>query len=182
MHLSRIRLLPRVSDVPPVPSRSLRFVRRLHSYYGDVRLPAFVHHRLKLSLTRCGPSCRTAQWPNAGSPSFRNDLCERDLAFDPGGTTMPRKAASSILRSTVETVSAPSDKDISWLNPRPHAPAVYASCAALPSPHATLATGRLARPYPGRTCTGRSLQLTLAPSSTHPTRVSVAAYLTWRLW
>src|SRR5258707_13163670 len=74
-----------------------------------------------------------------------------------------------MLRSTVETVSAPSDKDISWLNPRPHSPAVYASCAALPPPHATLATGRLARPYPDRTCTGRSYQLTLAPSSTHPT-------------
>jgi hypothetical protein len=28
--------------------------------------------------------------------------------------------------------------------------------------HATLATGRLARPYPGRTCTGRSRQLRLA--------------------
>src|SRR5712672_1446494 len=64
-----------------------------------------------------------------------------------------------MLRSTVETVSAPSDKDISWLNPRPHSPAVYASCATLPSPHATLATGRLARPYPGRTCTSRSNQL-----------------------
>ena len=121
------------------------------------------------SPSRCGPSCRTARWPNVGSPSFRYDLCERDLAFDPGGTTVPRKAAQPILRSTVETVSAPSEKDISWLNPRPHAPAVYASCAALPPPHATLATGRLARPYPGRTCTGRSHQLTLAPSSTHPT-------------
>src|SRR5258708_20313825 len=64
-----------------------------------------------------------------------------------------------MLRSIVETVSAPSDKDISWLNPRPHSPAVYASCATLPSPHATLATGRLARPYPGRTCTSRSNQL-----------------------
>src|SRR2546421_8110 len=121
------------------------------------------------SPSRCGPSCRTARWPNVGSPSFRYDLCERDLAFDPGGTTVPRKAAQPILRSTVETVSAPSEKDISWLNPRPHAPAVYASCATLPPPHTTLATGRLARPYPGRTCTGRSHQLTLAPSSTHPT-------------
>ena len=27
---------------------SLRFVRRLQSYYGDVRLPALVHHRLRL--------------------------------------------------------------------------------------------------------------------------------------
>ena len=43
---------------------------------------------------------------------------------------------------------------ISWLNHTPHATAVYASCSALPPPHATLASRRLARPYLGRTCTG----------------------------
>ena len=47
-----------------------------------------------------------------GSPNFRYDLCERELALDPGRTTMPRKTAWPMLRSTVETVSAPSDKDI----------------------------------------------------------------------
>jgi hypothetical protein len=31
---------------------------------------------------------------------------------------------------------------ISWLDPTPHAQAVYASCAALPPPHATLASRR----------------------------------------
>jgi hypothetical protein len=41
-----------------------------------------------------------------------------------------------------------------WLNHTPHATAVYASCSALPPPHATLASRRLARPYLRRTCTG----------------------------
>ena len=43
---------------------------------------------------------------------------------------------------------------ILWLNRTPHATAVYASCSALPPPHATLACRRLARPYLRRTCTG----------------------------
>ena len=33
---------------PPTPRRSLRFVRRLPSYYGMVRLLVSVHHRLRL--------------------------------------------------------------------------------------------------------------------------------------
>ena len=41
------------------------------------------------------------------------------------------------------------DMHISWLNHTPHAIAVYASWPALPSAHATLATGRLARALPG---------------------------------
>src|SRR5262249_14327211 len=39
--------------------------------------------------------------------------------------------------------------DLSWLNPTPHAIAVYASCAALPPPHATLASRRPATALPG---------------------------------
>src|SRR5262249_28680731 len=38
---------------------------------------------------------------------------------------------------------------ISWLNPTPHARAVYASCSALPPPHATLASRRPAMALPG---------------------------------
>src|SRR5215471_6869799 len=39
--------------------------------------------------------------------------------------------------------------DLSWLNPTPHATAVYASCSALLPPHATLASGRPATALPG---------------------------------
>src|SRR5262249_51398652 len=38
---------------------------------------------------------------------------------------------------------------ISWLNHTPHAAAVYASCSALPPPHATLASRRPATALPG---------------------------------
>src|SRR5262249_53196990 len=58
-----------------------------------------------------------------------------------------------MLRSTVEKVSAPSDKGISWLNHTPHAAAVYASWPSLPSAHATLTSRRLAMPYLGWTFT-----------------------------
>src|ERR1700675_5019380 len=41
------------------------------------------------------------------------------------------------------------DLPISWLDHKPHAIAVYASWPALPSAHATLATGRPAAALPG---------------------------------
>src|SRR5215475_1613159 len=63
-----------------------------------------------------------------------------------------------MLRSTVEKVSAPSDKDISWLNHTPHAAAVYASWPSLPPAHATLTSRWLATPYLGWTFTSRSRQ------------------------
>ena len=58
-------------------------------------------------------------------------------------------AAPHMLPSTVGTVSASAIFHISWLNPTPYWLAVYASDPPLPSTPATLATGRLARPYPG---------------------------------
>ena len=61
-----------------------RLVRRLPSYYGLVRLPAPVHHRLRLlafPMRTLGASCHR---PDAGSPSFRRDLSTRDVLFDPG--------------------------------------------------------------------------------------------------
>jgi hypothetical protein len=36
------------SAAEPAEPRALRLVRRLHGYYGGVRLPASVHHRLRL--------------------------------------------------------------------------------------------------------------------------------------
>jgi hypothetical protein len=145
VRLSRIRLLPRVSDgkslscgltyarqhlchgfpalrparvllvcIPLGPSPwlhrlrggSLRLVRQLLSYYCWVRLPAFVHHRLSVFPSRCGPEAGLP-WPNAGSPKFRRDPFARDLLFDPGRRAWPRLAALSMLRSTLCTVSAP---------------------------------------------------------------------------
>src|SRR6266849_1450790 len=39
--------------------------------------------------------------------------------------------------------------NLTWLNPTPHATAVYASCSALLPPHATLASRRPATTLPG---------------------------------
>src|SRR3974390_3582226 len=54
-----------------------------------------------------------------------------------------------MLPSSEEKLSAPAISDLSWLNPTPHATAVYASCSALLPPHATLASGRPATALPG---------------------------------
>src|SRR3954451_6569172 len=67
---------------------------------------------------------------------------------------MSRIATLHMLRSAISDSLRSRGFIISWLNHTPHATAVYASCSALPPPHATLASRRLARPYLRRTCTG----------------------------
>src|SRR5215470_7748048 len=46
-------------------------------------------------------------WSDAGYPRFQRDPFARDVALDPGGTTMPRITALHMLHSTMKTVSAP---------------------------------------------------------------------------
>ena len=155
--------------LPRLRSGSLRLVRRLHSYYGLARLPTPVHHRLRLLAfpMRTGGLAASGQtWDLPVSDTiFPCVMC----SSTPAGWTVPRITVPPMWRSTVETVSAPSDKDISWLNHTPHAAAVYASWPSLPPAHATLASRRLARPYLGWTFTSRSRQPSWPPSSTHPT-------------
>src|SRR5712691_10565382 len=70
----------------------LRFVRRLHSYYGDVRLPASVHHRLRLLAFPMRTTVQDSIMAKRGISQLPvRSVCERELAFDPGGTTMPRE-------------------------------------------------------------------------------------------
>src|SRR5215471_10447502 len=99
-------------------------------------------------------SPRAAARPVAGSPRFRRDPFARDVLFDPGGTTVSRIATLHMLRSAISNSLRSRDFIIPWLNRTSHSTAVYASCSALPPPHATLASRRLARPYLGRTCIG----------------------------
>ena len=103
------------------------------------------------SPSRCGPWGHLAIGQTRDLPVSDAILPRVMCSSTPAGWTAPRMAVLSMLRSTVEKVSAPSDKDISWLNHTPHAAAVYASCPSLPPAHATLASGRLATPYPGWT-------------------------------
>src|ERR1700731_3946734 len=57
------------------------------------------------SPSRCGPPPSSRD--GVGSPSFRRAPFARDVLFDPGRTAVPRMTALLILRSTIETGSAP---------------------------------------------------------------------------
>ena len=102
-----------------------RFVRRLHSYYDGVPLLVPAHHRLRLLAF---PMCTTApgttrhRRPDTRYPRFRRAPCARDVALDPGGTTMPRIAALLMLRSTMKTVSAPASRSFRGSLPHPKHP------------------------------------------------------------
>src|SRR6516225_12141029 len=61
-------------------------------------------------------------WPDTRYPSFRRDPFARDVALDPGGTTMPRIPASLMLRSTIMTVSAPAISSFRGSLPHPTQP------------------------------------------------------------
>src|SRR6266571_3731391 len=58
-------------------------------------------------------------WSDTRAPRFRRDPCARDVALDPGGTTMPRITALFILRSTMKTVSAPAIRSFRGSLPHP---------------------------------------------------------------
>src|SRR6266403_3543351 len=83
------------------------------------------------SPSRCGPpdsahSTRRRR-PDMRYPRFRCDPFARDVAFDPGRATAPRITVPHMLPSSEQRLSAPAISDLSWLNPTPHAIAVYAS-------------------------------------------------------
>src|SRR6266508_4203840 len=100
-------------------SGSLRLVRRLHSYYGGVRLLVPVRHRLRLLAFPMRTRSAHGLWSDTRAPRFQRDLCARDVALDPGGTTMPRIAALLMLRSTMKTVSAPAIRSFRGSLPHP---------------------------------------------------------------
>jgi hypothetical protein len=158
----RIPLGPRPS-LPQLRSGSLCLVRRLQRYYGGVRLPTPVHHRLRLFTFPMRAKASLPR-PVVGPPKFRHDPFTRDVLFDPGGMNKASHNGPAHVAFDHYDNLRSRDKPISWLNHTPHVAAVYAWWPALPSAHATLASRRPAGPYLGRTCTDRSRQLTLAPS------------------
>src|SRR5437899_7398074 len=76
------------------------------------------------SPSRCGPSASAGdgQTRDTRYPKFRRDPCARDVALDPGGTTMPRITALHMLRSTMKTVSAPASSSFRGSLPHPMHP------------------------------------------------------------
>src|SRR5438128_8963327 len=58
-------------------------------------------------------------WSDTRAPRFQRDPCARDVALDPGGTAMPRITALLMLRSTMNTVSAPAIRSFRGSLPHP---------------------------------------------------------------
>ena len=92
-------------------SRSLCLVRRLHSYYGLVRLPTPVHPsatapRLPDADRRTRERTLNRR-PDVGYPRFRRNPFARDVLLDPGGMTVPRITALHMLRSTMKQSPLP---------------------------------------------------------------------------
>ena len=101
------------------------------------------------SPSRCGPGRHMRRWPDAGSPSFRRDPFARDVAPRPRRDDNASHNGIAHVAFDHENSLRSRDLIISWLTPTPHATAVYASCSALPPPHATLASRRPATALPG---------------------------------
>ena len=91
-------------------SGSLRLVRRFHRYYGLVRLPASVHHRLRLLTFPMRTRSAHGRWSEAGSPRFQRDPFARDVLFDPGRVTAPRVVVLLMLRSAAKDNLRPQRK------------------------------------------------------------------------
>src|SRR6476620_2478539 len=83
------------------------------------------------SPSRCGPPYSThitrQRRPDARPPRFRYDPFARDVDLDPRRASAPRVEVPHMLPSSASSTSAPAISDLSWLNPTPHAIAVYAS-------------------------------------------------------
>src|SRR5262249_40430708 len=79
------------------------------------------------SPSRCGPATAAPFRSDRRSPRFRCDPFARDVALDPGRASASRIAVPHMLPSSEWKLSAPAMSDLSWLNPTPHAIAVYAS-------------------------------------------------------
>src|SRR5262245_57057455 len=81
-----------------------------------------MHHRLRLLAFPMRTRSAHGLWSDAGPPRFQRDPCARDVALDPGGTTMPRMTALLMLRSTMKTVSAPASRSFRGSLPHPTHP------------------------------------------------------------
>ena len=97
------------------------------SYYGCVRRPASVRHRLRLLAFPMRALRAYCHRPDAGPPRFRHGPFLRDGVFDHGRASAPRIAGPHMLPSTLLTASASASFCLSRLNSPPHRIVVYAS-------------------------------------------------------
>src|SRR5262252_6024197 len=120
--------------------------------------PTSVHHRLWL-LAFPMRTRADLPWPNAGPPKFRRDPFARDGLFDPGRSAVPRIAALLILRSTIETVSAPAICPFRGSITHPTQPLCTLRGRRYRRLMQHSLPGRLLGLFLGRTCIDRSRQL-----------------------
>src|SRR5258708_12188929 len=88
-------------------SGSLHLVRRLHSYYGGVRLLVPVRHRLRLLAFPMRTRSAHGLWSDPRPPRFRRDPCPRDVSLAPTRPTIPRTPPLPISPSTINTFPPP---------------------------------------------------------------------------
>ncbi len=118
----------------PVSQGHHGFVRALRQYYEARPTPHLFPNSVPIRfLSRSGIAQATAD--QMRPPRFQRRPCERDRVCDPGGATIPRITVPHMLPSVFATASASATLLMSWLNRRPHSPAVYAS--PQPSPTRT---------------------------------------------
>src|SRR5205807_1739444 len=145
--------IPFGSGPPPQRLRGglLRLVRRLPHYYGRIRLPASVHHRLRLLAFPMRTRARLRS--DAGPPRFRRDPSARDGLFDPGRVAMPRMTALLMWRSAAKTTSAPAIRVFRGSITHPTQQLCTLRGRHCWPSRATLASRRRATPYLGWTST-----------------------------
>src|SRR5258708_7171314 len=110
-------------------SRLPGFVRRLHSYYGGVRLLMIVHHRLRLLAfpTRTS-AARMWRWPTMRSPGSRAKSVRTCQCLRPRRAVWALALSRpSVLPSVSGTTSAPGMRVLSRLNGWPIRSPVNAS-------------------------------------------------------
>jgi hypothetical protein len=116
------------------------------------------------SPSRCGPGQSIAAGQMRDLPASGAFLFARDVLFDPGRVATPRVNGIAHVAFDFLYSLRPCGIPISWLDRHPMQIAVYASWPALPSAHATLATGCLARASRTGLSPAGLHQLWLAPS------------------
>jgi len=102
---------------PSAEGTSTPLIHALPSaHYSGVRLPASVHHRLRLIAFPMRARGEHCLWPDAGSPSFRCIPFARDVFFDPGRVAPPRVNGAAHVAFDVPYSLCPCGILISWLN------------------------------------------------------------------
>jgi len=93
------------SLAPPAPLRIAPLVRRLHGYYNGIRLLGSVHRRLRLLVSRRGPTVSTPPAKPEASRFPCKELPHMLRVFDHAGLGGRSRYRASLLPSVILTTS-----------------------------------------------------------------------------